>query len=87
MPIPKFYLIKSSLTEEEAAQVSHALTICAPVGTFVFCEEDAKQAQSLSEAPVVGLDSPLAITGQFSAPLTVVNDDGSVQEIPIGSAK
>lgn len=81
MRLPKFYLVQSGLSEEDQERVRAALSCAPSTGTFVFTDEDAKLAQTITDAPVVGLNAPLAIVGKFSALLSVVNSDGSVENL------
>lgn len=81
MKLPKFYLIQSNLSEEDRARVREALSAAPSTGTFVFSDEDAKLAQEVTEAPVMTFSSPMAIVGTFPAMLTVVNSDGSVENL------
>ena len=77
MSTPKVYLIKRGLKNEEMAAVLSALSIH-PLDAVIYADvRDGAEAQEYAEK-TFELHRPIAILADFDAPLTAINDDGSL---------
>jgi len=75
--IPKLYLIGRGLTEEQVERVRQALAVTPLDALVVSDPRDAELAKQYCET-VTALSRPIAILADFDAPLTAVNEDGSL---------
>ena len=74
---PKLYLIGRGLTEEQVERVRQALAVTPLDALIVSDPRDADTAKQYCET-ITALSRPIAILADFDAPLTAVNEDGSL---------
>jgi hypothetical protein len=79
---PKVYLISSKVSEEQIQKIQDALSLT-PVDVVISTAPQLGDfCRKFSEA-VTGLNRPIAIVADFEAPLTALNEDGSVEIIHV----
>ena len=84
--IPKIYLIDRRLTPEQKELVQAALAIH-PLDAIIYTDRrDEGMAAEYSEKKFE-LHRPIAILAEFDSPLTAVNEDGSLCQVPLPSSK
>lgn len=82
MPLPKVYLISRKLDEDQINKIREAISLT-PVDVVIVAQpQDVPLAKNFSEM-VTGLHRPIAILGDFEAPLSVLNEGGTVETINV----
>jgi hypothetical protein len=79
---PKIYLISSKASEEQVERIKSALSLT-PVDVVVATAPQLGDFCRKFSEDVTGLNRPIAIVADFEAPLTAINDDGSLEIIHV----
>lgn len=74
---PKLYLV--SRVGAGMEEVQRMLSLTPIAGAICASPDDALAAESLTEVKIGNQGPPLAIVAQFEHPLSVINEDGTVE--------